>query len=200
MAQASISLSKARALNPNTAVIFFAQGHLALRDSQPKQAILDFEQGLKLDPKNADAYFGLGTAHILHNNIAAALASFEIASGLRKGFWEAINNQALVLFEMGRNRDAIERWNQALQIEANSAEASLALAAALNSSGSAAEALRLAKKALTREPSYVLEAYQKEQLWGAKLRAATRQLLDNAELKPIVNIAISRSQSTKKTY
>jgi tetratricopeptide (TPR) repeat protein len=108
-------------------------------------------------------------------------------------------NQALVLFEMGRNREAIERWNQALQIKANSAEPSLALAAALNGSGNVQEALRLAQKALTGEPSYVLESYQKEQLWGAKLRAATKKLLSRPELKPVVERALANAGTTAES-
>ena len=197
--QAGQSLARAKQLDPRNPGILFAQGSLALRDSQPKQAILYLEQGLKLDAKNAGAYFDLGNAHILLNNPAAALGSFEKASGLRKGFWEAINNQALVLFEMGRSREAIERWHQALQIKANSAEPSLALAAALNGSGNVEEALRLAQKALTGEPSYVLEAYQKEQLWGAKLRAATKKLLSRPELKPVVERALANAGTTAES-
>jgi tetratricopeptide (TPR) repeat protein len=71
-------------------------------------------QGLKRDPRNASAYFDLGNAHILLNQPRQALAAFERATRLRKDFWEAINNQALVLYEQGEVDRAIERWRRVL--------------------------------------------------------------------------------------
>ncbi|MCP9850311.1 tetratricopeptide repeat protein [Cyanobium sp. Morenito 9A2] len=188
--EASKALARAKQLDPRNPGILFAQGSLALRDGQPRQAMTYLEQGLKLESKNPGAYFDLGNAHLLLNNPSAALSSFEKAASLRKGFWEAINNQALVLFEMGQTREAIDRWRQALQVKANAAEPTLALAAALQGGGQGEEALRLAKQALGSEPNYVLESYQKEQLWGTKLRAATQRLLGRPELKQAVDRAL----------
>ncbi|MCP9917085.1 tetratricopeptide repeat protein [Cyanobium sp. ATX 6F1] len=192
--EASKALARAKQLDPRNPGILFAQGSLALRDGQPKQALGYLEQGLKLNGKNPGAHFDLGNAQILLNNPTAALGSFEKAASLRKGFWEAINNQALVLFELSRPREAIERWRQALQIKSSASEPTLALAAALNGSGNNnEEALRLAKRALEGEPSYVLETYQKEQLWGNKLRAATKRLLGRPELKSVVERALANA-------
>jgi hypothetical protein len=60
----------------------------------------------------------------------------------------------------------------------------LALASALNSrQPGSSESLELAHKALAGEPNYVLDSYQKEQLWGSRLRAATAILLSQPALK-----------------
>ena len=140
-------------------------------------------EGLKLDNKNASAYFDLGNAYLLMGKRGDALGAFERASGLRRDFWEAINNQALVLYEQKQDNEAIKRWRRVLSIKA-AAEPRLALAAALNAKQAGnGESLELAAKALAEEPNYVLESWQKEQLWGARLRGDAAKLLKEAALK-----------------
>ena len=193
--EAAVSLAKARELDPKNAGILFAQGSLALRASQPQQAADLIQQGLKLDGKNAGAYFDLGNAHILMGRSGEALAAFEKAAGLRKNFWEAINNQGLVLFEQGNSKAAISRWREVLKIKPDAAEPTLALAATLFANGpeNRSEAVELVGKALDTEPNYVLDSHQKEQLWGPKLRSTTAELFKLAELKPVVDRALANA-------
>jgi tetratricopeptide (TPR) repeat protein len=170
---------RALALDPGNAGIWFAEGSLALRDGRPAEAVGLLEEGLKRDPRNASAYFDLGNAHILQGQTGQALKAFERAARLRRDFWEAINNQALVLYEQGDPAQAIEHWRRVLDIKPDAAEPNLALAAALFPRGGASreEALQRASKALTTDPNYVLESYQEEQLWGPRLRRSTQLLL-----------------------
>jgi len=187
---AAKSLARAKQLDPDNAGILFAQGSLALRDSKPKEAATLIQQGLRLDGKNAGAYFDLGNAYILMGNAGSALGAFEKAASLRNDFWEAINNQALVLFEQRKDSEAIKRWRRVLTIRANASEPMLALAAALNGEKPGnPESLQLAHQALAGEPNYVLESFQKEQLWGERLRAATKKLLAQPSLKADVERA-----------
>ncbi|NBW61780.1 MAG: hypothetical protein EBR33_00790 [Synechococcaceae bacterium WB4_1_0192] len=188
--QAGVALERARALDPRNPVILFAQGALALRQNNPSQASQLIREGLKLDNRNPGAYFDLGNALILMGQNGDALAAFEKASGLRGDFWEAINNQALVLFEQGKDGEALQRWRRVLKISPTAAEPMLALAAALNAKTPGnSESIELAHQALASDPNYVLEAYQKEQLWGNRLRAATSSLLGQAALKADVERA-----------
>lgn len=193
--EAGQALARAKQLDPRNPGIWFAQGSLALRDGRPKEAIGLLEQGLKLDGNNAGAYFDIGNAHIQLGQNGAALVAFEKASDLRRDFWEAINNQGLVLFEQGKTQAAIGRWRQVLSLKPDAAETTLALASGLFSQGASQrqEALALAEKALTTDPNYVLESYQKDQLWGAKLRQTTQQLLHESELKAIVDRALANA-------
>lgn len=191
---AAIALVQAKRLDPKNPGIWFAEGSLALHDNHPQRAIQLLGQGLKLDRKNAGAYFDLGNAQILLGKSRPALVAFEKAASLRPKFWEAINNQALVLFELGKPLEAISRWHQVLRIKANAAEPSLALAAALNGlKPGSQEAIELANRALAAEPNYALETYQKEQLWGPRLRAATRQLVQRNELKASLERALANA-------
>lgn len=188
--QAGVALERARTLDPDNPGILFAQGALALRDNRPAEAADLIRQGLKLDSRNAGAYFDLGNAQILMDRKGEALTAFEKASSLRQDFWEAINNQALVLFEQGKNADALQRWRRVLKISPTAAEPMLAMAAALHASNPGnSESIELAHQALAGDPNYVLESYQKQQLWGARLRAATSTLLTQPALRADVERA-----------
>jgi tetratricopeptide (TPR) repeat protein len=189
--EAGVSLAKARELDPKNAGILFAQGSLALKDGRPSEAADLIRQGLKLDSKNAGAYFDLGNAFILMDKPGDALGAFERASKLRGDFWEAINNQALVLYEQNKDVEAIRRWRRVLEIKP-AAEPNLALAAALNIKNPGnPESLELAAKALAEDPNYVLDSWQKEQLWGPRLRNAAAQLLTD----PVLKADVERAQA-----
>ena len=186
---AANSLARAKQLDPDNAGLWFAEASLALRDKRPADAIPLLDRGLKLDPKNASAYFDLGNARVMQSQFKAALGAFEKATDLKPMFWEALNNQCIVLFEMGNTNEAIQRWRRVLAIERN-AEPMLALASALYKRNPGdEEAIDLARKALKQDPNYVLPTHQKDQLWGVKLRLATRKLLNSPALKEAVDRA-----------
>lgn len=189
------ALSKAKQLDPQNPGIWFAEGSLALRNGKPEEAIGLLNRGLQLDGRNAGAYFDLGNAQLLLGQGDKALGSFERAAKLRRDFWEAINNQGLVLWEADRRPAALERWRKVMRIKPDVPETSLALAAGLFATdpGQRSEALRLAELALNEQPNYVMDAYQKDQLWGEKLRAATRRLLNQPELKLVVDRAMANA-------
>ena len=185
------ALAKAKQLDPNNPGVWFAEGSLNLRNNKPEEAQKLLREGLRLDPNNPGAYFDLGNAQIQLKELNPALSSFEKAAGLRKNFWEAVNNQAIVLFEQGRRSEAIGRWRKALEISSDAAEPSLALAAALYSEAkTSTETINLAIQALVKEPDYVLDAYQKDQLWGAKLRQATQVMFRDERLRGSVDRAM----------
>ena len=187
--EAAESLAKAKALKPGKAGLWFAEASIALRDERPDDAISLLDEGLRLDPKNAGAYFDLGNARVMQSDLRKALKAFEQAIKIKPSFWEALNNQALVLFEMGNTPEAIKRWRSVLSIKRNP-EPMLALAAALNQqSPGAAESLELARKALAEDPNYVLPGHQENQLWGSKLRQATEVLLTTPSLRGAVERA-----------
>ncbi len=195
---ASTSLARAKALNPTKAGLWFAEAAIALRAERPNSAIPLIERGLDLDPQNPSAYFDLGNARIMQGNLSAALTSFERATTLKPDFWEALNNQALVLFELGETKEAIRRWRRVLSLEQN-AEPLLALAAALHQNKTRGdEAFSLANQALAKEPNYVLEGHQTEQLWGVKIRNAAALLLEEPELKAGVERAKANATWMKR--
>lgn len=190
------SLARAKSLNPTNPGLWFAEASLALRDNRPDDAIPLLDRGLSLDPKNATAYFDLGNARVMQSDQKRALQAFERATRIKPSFWEALNNQSLVLFEMGNTKEAIRRWRSVLAINRNP-EPMLALAAALNKINAGdQESLDLAQKALAESPNYVLPGHQKKQLWGLKLRNATAELLKNPKLQNSVERAEANADPT----
>ena len=196
---ASLSLSKAKALKPDKAGLWFAEAAIALRSERPDEAISLLDRGLQLDPKNASAYFDLGNARIMQSQLGMALKAFEQATNLKPTFWEALNNQALVLYEMGNRDEAIRRWRRVLEIE-NNPEPMLALASALfQQGGRREEAITHAREALAKDPNYVLPPHQEEQLWGFRIRGAAAQLLDEDELADSVERARANATWKKRS-
>ena len=196
--QALKALEKAKRLDPTNPGIWFAEGAVALRNNRPADALVLLRRGLQLDNQNAGAYFDLGNAYFMLSQPNEAMASFNKAASLRKNFWEAINNQGLVLFELDRRSEAMDRWRKVLTSKPDAAEPSLALGSSLllTNTQQRAEALRLAKNALNEDPNYVKESYQKDQLWGPKLRAAARNLLSQPELKSAVERASANANGS----
>ena len=196
--QAGQSLARAKNLNPDKAGLWFAQGALALRDERPEEALPLIQRGLELDPKIPAAYFDLGNAHIMLDDLSSALDSFEQATNLKPDFWEALNNQALVLYEMGNTDEAIHRWRAVLKLEKN-AEPMLALAAALHQKGDDSDVpITMAREALDQEPNYVLTPHQIEQLWGVKIRQAAARLLALPEMASSVERAQANATWRKR--
>ena len=196
--QAGQSLARAKNLNPDKAGLWFAQGALALRDERPEEALPLIQRGLELDPKIPAAYFDLGNAHIMLDDLSSALDSFERATNLKPDFWEALNNQALVLYEMGNADEAIRRWRAVLKLE-NNAEPMLALAAALHQKGDDSDVpITMAREALNQEPNYVLTPHQIEQLWGVKIRQAAARLLALPEMASSVERAQANATWRKR--
>ncbi|WP_320666692.1 tetratricopeptide repeat protein [Prochlorococcus sp. MIT 1307] len=191
--EASQSLIKAKKIEPKNAQLWFADGSLNLRQNNPKNAIIMITKGLTIDPNNANAYFQLGNARMMQSQFILALKAFKNATKIKPKFWEALNNQALVHYELGNTKKAIIMWRNVLKIEENS-EPMLALASALNQMQSISqESLDLAKKALSKNPNYVSSQHQAEQLWGKKLRQAAQELLKHPNLNDDVKRALANS-------
>ncbi len=182
LTDATNSLIKAKSIKPNKASLWFAEATLELKKNQPSNAIKLINHGLKLNPKNADAYFHLGNARIMKKEFDLALNAFKAAIDLNPKFWQAINNQGIVLFETDQIKNSINSFRKALKIN-NNAEPMLALAVAIYTlEGNNNEVVELTKTALKKDPNYFSSEYQKEQLWGFKLRKASKILLTSPKL------------------
>ena len=128
------------------------------------------------------------------NNYKLALNAFKKSSEINSNFWQSINNEGLVLYELNKTKEAILKFKSALKIS-NNAEPMLALAIALFSSDNQSiESFNLAKKALKSNPQYVSENYQAEQLWGKKLQKSAQDLFKVQEMKKVVKEAKAKSQ------
>ena len=119
-----------------------------------------------------------------------AIKLFDKSIKIKPDFWQAINNKGLAYFEKNNVNKSIKLFESAISIQEN-AEPLLGLASCVMINDTKL-AIKLAKKALAKDPKYVNYDYRKEQLWGEKLQSSTEILLRNEQLKEDVILAKSK--------
>ena len=181
------SLSKGKNINPQMVELYFAEGSIYLKQKQYKNAKISLVNGLKIQPKNTNAIFQLGNIFFIEKEYNKALDYFNSIIKIESDFWQAINNKGLIYFELGNKVLAISNFNQAISIK-DDAEPLLALAVSFQYKN-LNESIRLAKKALLKNPNYVDAEFRKEQLWGDLIQKETKKLLEINELKEAVKKA-----------
>tara|TARA_Y100001968_G_scaffold160451_1_gene146662 strand:+ start:1163 stop:2041 length:879 start_codon:yes stop_codon:yes gene_type:complete len=187
------SLNKAKQLNPTFANYWFKEAAILIQQGKINNAIASINKGLAIDPENSNAYFQLGNSKFLQKKFNAALIAFKKASSLNPEFWQAINNEGLILFEIGKKEEAIEKWKTVLDIKRD-AEPLLALAVAIFlTKQDKTLCFVYAKEALEKNPNYVLPKYQQEQLWGDLLRKETESFFTSPELTGTVQKALANA-------
>ena len=184
------SLNKAELINSNISEIYFAKSNVYLKISQQAKAKNALEKGIKIEPNNHKAIFQLGNILLMEKNYLGAIKLFDKSIKIKPDFWQAINNQGLAYFEKNKVNLASKLFESAISIEEN-AEPLLGLASCINHQDNKL-AIQLAKKALDKDPKYVNYDYRKEQLWGEKLQASTKILLQNEQLKKDIILAKSK--------
>ena len=184
------SLNKAQKINPNISEIYFAKSNIYFQISQLNNAKTALEAVLKIEPNNHKALFQLGNILLMEKNYLGAIKLFDKSVKIQPNFWQAINNKGLAYFEKNNIELSTKLFEQAISIEDN-AEPLLGLASCLRMKDIKL-ALKLAKKALIKNPNYVNYEYRKEQLWGEKLQTSTEILLQNDQLQKDVILAKSK--------
>jgi len=185
--KALISLNKAEIINPKISEIYFAKSNVYLKMSQIQNAKTALEKGLRIDPINHKAIFQLGNIFLMEKNYSEAIKVFDKSIKIKPDFWQAINNKGLAYFETNNMNLSIKHFEKAISIQDN-AEPLLGLASCFRTKDIKL-AIQLAKKALAIDPNYVSYDYRKEQLWGEKLQASTKILLQNDELETDIIMA-----------
>ena len=126
----------------------------------------------------------------MEGNYSEAIKIFDKSIKIKPDFWQAINNKGLAYYEQNNIDLSLKLFEKAIEIEEN-AEPLLGLASCLRIKNINL-AIKLAKKALSKDPNYVNFEYRKEQLWGDKLQISTEILLQNDQLQKDVILAKSK--------
>ncbi|MBO8241036.1 pilus assembly protein TadD [Prochlorococcus marinus XMU1410] len=184
------SLNKAEQINSRISEVYFAKSNIYLKISQREKAKIALEKGIKIEPNNHKAIFQLGNILLMEKNYFGAIKLFDKSIKIKPDFWQAINNKGLAYFEKNNINLSIKLFENAISIQEN-AEPLLGLASCLRINDIEL-AIKLAKKALAKNPKYVNYEYRKEQLWGEKLQSSTEILLQNEQLKKDVILAKSK--------
>jgi len=192
--EAILSLNKAIELNPKKEELYFTKASIYMNLNNPKKAIKIINNGLKINENNERGYFQLGNAKTMLKEHKLALIAFKKSSKINPNFWQSINNEGLILYELNNPKKAIKKFKLALKLSKD-AEPMLALGVVLFAfDNKSIESLTLAKNALKANPKYVSSDYQGQQLWGEKLQKAAQVLFKDKEMVQAVAEAKQKSK------
>jgi len=177
------ALSTARSLEPNNPIILFSLGSAYFAQEKYGAAAQYLQAGLRIQPDEIMALFNLGNTYYKLNDYDSAIAEYEKAVAQELNFWQAINNIGLVKYEQGDIEGAIAQWESAVEINSKAAEPQLALAVALYAQGDIEAGLAMAQAALQLDPNYADLEFLKENLWGERLMAETKKLLETPRIR-----------------
>jgi len=116
------------------------------------EAILQFEEAIRLDPRLARAHYNLGLVYRHGGRPALAAASLERACALKRRDGDYLYAWGAALSELGETQAAEKRYRRALDADPEHLPSLFALARALEDRGRKREAARYWSRYLKLEP------------------------------------------------
>ncbi|MGD1864955.1 MAG: tetratricopeptide repeat protein [Phormidesmis sp.] len=194
--QAIATLERAKALQPDNALVMFALGNAYFSQEDYATAAQSIEAGLKIEADNPNALFDLGNAYYKLARYDQAIDQYEKAVSNESTFWPAVNNIGLVMYEAGDVDGAIAKWQEALTLaEAEETEPLLAIAVAQFAQGTqSADETAAAIAGLERDPRYAEVGFLEDNLWGQQLITDTQAFFGTPDLQALIRQLSPSSQ------
>lgn len=120
--------------------------------SQYLEGLRAFREALRLDPGFAEAWYGLGLAHLGLREYDGAISAFEEAVRLRRDHAPAWLSLGAAYAERGLDADAAESFREVVRLRPRDAAAWYALGSACERAGSHEEAVRAHRAAVRLNP------------------------------------------------
>jgi Flp pilus assembly protein TadD/peroxiredoxin len=160
-------------------VAFFQHGFL-------KEAEEAFQQAVVANPRDADAFYNLGTLYLRRNSPEEAQHNLEQAVKLRPSYVEAWNNLGMLAAQRGNNEEAIANFQRSLELRPSYATALLNLGNVYRRQGDIDAAEKYLKRADEIDPANAEINYNLGMLYARKNQTAlAEQYLGNAvKLRP----------------
>ena len=147
--------------------LYIQRGLIRVDVKAYKEAIIDFNTAIKLNPKADVAYFGLGAAKYGLGDIRGSLGDYDRSIALNPKNAEAYANAAFVKYDLNDIPGAIDYWRKSLSLKPDNSDAQLGLAVALYKQGQTEEAYQLGIAEIKKEKrSTNLEFLRKEKNWS----------------------------------
>ena len=139
---------------PNTFILHHVLS-LAL-DGQQKfaEAVVSYQNALKLQPNTPDLQFNLGIALTQLNRLEEATNAYQKAIRIQPGFFEAHGNLGTILQRQGKLTEAIASYQKGLAINPQDARGYFNCGTALRDKGDLAAAIDCYRKAIALFPNY----------------------------------------------
>jgi Flp pilus assembly protein TadD len=121
-------------------------GNVLFQKGRVDEAIVQFQQVLKIKPDYIDAHLNLGNALLQKGSMDEAIVQYEQVLQIKPDDALAHSNLGAALYQKGNLDGAIAQYRQALQSDSNSTLARINLANALLQKGTLAEAVTQIQK------------------------------------------------------
>jgi nitrite reductase (NADH) large subunit len=95
---------------------YYRRGQELARNGDFVQAIRNFDEAIRLDPKHADAFNNRCWAHAIVGDLQAALSDCDRALRLQPRYADAFDSRGLVDLKLGLPKQAIIDYDDALQV------------------------------------------------------------------------------------
>jgi tetratricopeptide (TPR) repeat protein len=141
------------ACTTNNYVAHLNLGNALLDKGRADDAIVQYQEVLKITPRYADAHYDLGNALCQKGKMDEGIAQFQQALQLNPAYWEARNNLGNTLCQMGKMNEGIAQFEQVLQLNPRYTEARNNLGRALCQMGKVDEGIAQFEKALQLNPA-----------------------------------------------
>ena len=109
--------------SPGAANEALKRGTVLAESGKQDEAIEQFTEAIKADPKNANAYYDRGLSHALKGNLDQAISDFNSALEIQPNGAAAYMNRGYAYYKKGNIDHAISDYNTAVQIKPDFFEA-----------------------------------------------------------------------------
>ena len=150
----AISVNNSKA--PSFVIVHNNLGHAIASDGQYEEAVMRYQQAIKINPHFAAAHNNLGVTLNELNRYDEAIKSFQQAIKIKSDYAEAHNNLANGLRQKGEVKQAIIYYDKAVRLKGDYAEPHFNLGVLLSQQGRDEEAVKQYRRALQIKPDFIL--------------------------------------------
>ena len=97
--------------HPHNAIDYNNRGLVYFQSGQPRQALMDYNRAIQLNPQLYNAYNNRGNYYAACEQLVAALADYDRAIDLKPSYVRAWINRGITLRDLGRYDQAIENFD-----------------------------------------------------------------------------------------
>jgi len=131
-------------------------GAILLTQDKKEEAVLQFQEALRIEPRDEMARNNLGKALFLLGRTEEAISYFRETLRNNSASVDAHSNLGLALFQQGKQEEAMAHFREALRINPHYSEAHYNLGTVLLQQGKTEEAITQYREALRLKPNYVM--------------------------------------------
>ena len=152
--EALTALDKFTQSHPNDATLYFLGGNCYGAMGHLDQAILCYQEAIKIKPDFAEAHGNLGIYFKERNDIDQAILCYKRAIKIKPDFADAHHNLGVSLYDLGMFNEALACYKRAIKLKPDTALVHNNLANTLRSLGRSDEAIISYKRAIKIKPDF----------------------------------------------